>query len=206
MSSAMFWINAMGFHTWRVFNMRSSKKPFREDRKKFLLYALYAQGFPLLINIVTAIIDSGRDKISAHYPTMGEIKCFLGESKDNWHEHPSYFESAKFIYHDLFMFLGQLVNAVFLISIAKVLKRGWKNQAERLKLIGWGYKDLYQKLFSIPQGGTGKLRRKIHQSRKQRNNRHQTFRHSRSIFCIISLSQLTRLPNLIYSIRCSMGV
>ena len=132
----MFWINAMAFHTWRVFNKRGSKKPFQEDPKKFLHYALYAQGVPLLINIVTATIDSSRDKITAHYPNMGEIRCFLGESKDNKLEHPSYFESSKFIYHDLFMFLGQLVNAVFLVSIGKVLKRGWENQAELLKLTG----------------------------------------------------------------------
>ena len=134
MHSAIFWINAMGFHIWRVFNVGSSRKPFREDLKKLGFYALYAQGVPLLISIITAIIDSTRDKITLHYPNMGKLRCFLGENKM---EHPpSYFVSAKFIYNDLFMILVQLVNGFFLISIGKVLRRGWKDQAERLKLMG----------------------------------------------------------------------
>ena len=132
----MFWINAMGFHIWRMFNIGGSKKPFREDLKKFLFYALYAQGVPLLINIVTAIIDSTRDGITSHYPNMGELRCFLGEGKPQKMEHPSYFESAKFIYNDLFLVIVQLVNGFFLISIGRVLSRGFQNQADRLKLIG----------------------------------------------------------------------
>ena len=133
MHSAIFWINAMGFHIWRLFNFGSSRKPFREDLKKFLFYALYAQGVPLLINIITAIIDSTRDKITPHYPNMGEHRCFLGENKM---AHPNYFRSSKFIYNDVFLVLVQFVNGFFLISIGKVLRRGWKDQAERLKLMG----------------------------------------------------------------------
>ena len=136
MSSAIFWINVMGFHIWKLFNVGGSKKPFREDLKKFLLYALYAQGVPLLINIITAIIDSRKDGITSHYPNMGDVTCFLGEGKEQKMEHPSYFESAMFIYNDLFMFLVQMVNGAFLISIGKVLRRGWNDQAERLRLMG----------------------------------------------------------------------
>ena len=136
MPSAIFWINAMGFHIWRLFNVGGSKKPFREDMKKFLFYALYAQGVPLLINIITLIIDSSKDKITSHYPNMGAVRCFLGEDLMQKKNHPHYFESAKFIYHDLFMFIVQLVNGVFLFSIGKVLRRGWKVQAERLELMG----------------------------------------------------------------------
>ena len=137
MHSAIFWINAMGFHIWRLFTgVGGSKKPFREDLRKFLFYALYAQGTPLLINIITAIIDSSKEKITSHYPNMGGVRCFLGEDKDALAEHGSYFESAKFIYHDIFMFIVQLVNGGFLISIGKVLSRDWKLQAERLNLVG----------------------------------------------------------------------
>merc|ERR1711971_858585 len=49
-------------------------------------------------------------------------------------------------YHDLFMFIVQLVNGVFLFSIGKVLKRGWKNQAERLELMGEEKKS-FQEMF-----------------------------------------------------------
>ena len=124
----------MGFHIWRLFNVGGSKKSFREDLKKFLLYALYAQGVPLLINIITLIIDSSKDKITSHYPNMGAVRCFLGEAGYQKKNH--YFESATFIYHDLFIILVQLVNSVFLFSIGKVLRRGCKIQAERLKLMG----------------------------------------------------------------------
>ena len=140
MVRAMFWINAMGFHIWRLFNIGGSKKPFREDLKKFLFYALYAQGVPLLINVVTAIVDSSNPaKTTKHYPNMGEFRCFLGDPTGEAKEMKAeYYESAKFIYNDLFMFLIQLVNGAFLISIGIVLKRGWADQAERLKLTGWG--------------------------------------------------------------------
>ena len=126
----------MGFHIWRMFNIGGSKKPFREDLKKFLFYALYAQGVPLLINIVTAIVDSRRDKISSFYPNMGELSCSLGEGRKQKAAYPSYFVSAKFIYNDLFLFLVQIVNGVFLISIGRVLSRGFQNQADRLELMG----------------------------------------------------------------------
>ena len=126
----------MGFHIWRMFNVGGSKKPFREDLKKFLFYALYAQGVPLLINIVTAIVDSTRDKISSFHPNMGELTCSLGEGKTQKEAYPSYFVSARFIYHDLFLFLVQIVNGVFLISIGRVLSRGFQNQADRLELMG----------------------------------------------------------------------
>merc|ERR1712210_256127 len=79
-----------GFHIWRMFNVGGSKKPFREDLKKFLFYALYAQGVPLLINIVTAIVDSRRDKISSFYPNMGELTCSLGEGRTQKEAYPSY--------------------------------------------------------------------------------------------------------------------
>ena len=139
MPSAIFWINAMGFHIWRLFTgVGGSKKTFREDLRKFLFYALYAQGVPLLINVITAIIDSTSDRITPHHPNMGMLRCFLGEGKEQKMAHPSYFVSAKFIYNDLFMILVQLVNGFFLISIGKVLRRGWKDQAESLKLMGLG--------------------------------------------------------------------
>jgi hypothetical protein len=153
--SAMFWINAMGFHIWRLFNVGSSRKTRREDQKTLLFYALYAQGVPLLINIITAIIDSTRDRITPHYPNMGELRCFLGESKM---KHPNYFKSAKFIYNDIFLFLVQFVNGFFLISIGKVLRRGWNDQAERLKLMGEEKAGFQEKFFKAASNGTIVLR------------------------------------------------
>jgi len=155
---AIFWINAMGFHIWRMFNIGGSKKPFREDLKKFLFYALYAQGVPLLINIVTAIVDSTRDKISSFHPNMGELTCSLGEGRTQKVAHPSYFVSARFIYHDLFLFLVQIVNGVFLISIGRVLSRGFQNQADRLELMGEEKESFKKRFFKAANNGTIVLR------------------------------------------------
>ena len=128
----MFWINAMGFNLWKVFNFHSSKK--RESIGRFLKYCLYAQGVPLLVSIVTAIADQFRPKnektglhyVTPHFPNMGIVRCFVGEQAEDG---LTYFGSAKFIYMDLFMLLVQIANIFFLGSICKVLFKGWENQA-----------------------------------------------------------------------------
>ena len=128
----MFWINAMGFNLWKVFNFHSSKK--RESIGRFLKYCLYAQGVPLLISIVTAIVDQFRPKneetgihfVTPHFPNMGVVRCFVGE---HFEDGLTYLGSAKFIYMDLFMLLVQIANIFFLGSICNVLIKGWENQA-----------------------------------------------------------------------------
>jgi len=154
--AAIFWINAMGFHIWRLFNVGGSRKLFREDLKKFLFYALYAQGVPLLITIITAIIDSTRDgaRPRSHYPNMGEFRCFLGEGKEQKKEHPHYHESAKFIYMDLFLIIIQFVNGIFLISIGRVLSRGWQNQADMLEMRGEEMESFKQRFSKAATNGT----------------------------------------------------
>ena len=122
----MFWINAMGFNLWKVFNFPRSKN--RESITRFLKYCLYAQGVPLLISIITATADELRPnhKVTPHFPNMGVVRCFVGEHYD---EGLSYFASAKFIYMDLFILLIQIASIFFLGSIYMVLFKGWENQA-----------------------------------------------------------------------------
>ena len=157
----MFWINAMGVHVWRMFKVGGVRRTFREDLRKFGYYALYAQGAPLLINIVTAIVDSTKEereqgeglKITKHYPNMGELTCYLGENKD---PNLSYFGTSKFIYSHLFMLLVQVVNAGFMISIGMVLYKGWENQAKRLEMMGFGIQFNFLN-FHLTAGKTKKV-------------------------------------------------
>ena len=153
----MFWINAMGVHVWRMFKVGGVRRTFREDLQKFGYYALYAQGAPLLINIITAIVDSTKEerehgdglRITKHYPNMGELTCYLGENKDTT---LSYFGTSKFIYSHLFMLLVQVVNAGFMISIGMVLYKGWENQAKRLEMMGLEIQSFCFNFFTSLQG------------------------------------------------------
>ena len=128
----MFWINAMGFNLWKVFNFNRSKN--RESIGRFLKYCLYAQGVPLLISIITATADemrpthevTGFPQVTPHFPNMGVVRCFVGE---HYEDGLTYFGSAKFIYVDLFILLIQIANIFFLGSICTALFKGWKNQA-----------------------------------------------------------------------------
>ena len=125
--------------------------------QKFGYYALYAQGAPLLINIITAIVDSTKEerehgeglRITKHYPNMGELTCYLGQNKDTT---LSYFGTSKFIYSHLFMLLVQVVNAGFMISIGMVLYKGWENQAKRLEMMGFGIQSFCFNFFTSLQG------------------------------------------------------
>ena len=130
-TSAVFWCNGMGFHIWRMFNVGGSKKPFREDLKKFLMYMLCAQGVPLLISIIT-LTQRGPS------PNMGHIPSFLGsgKQKNSWENRDSYYTSPKFIFNDQFLYLAMLTNSFFCISILKVLHRSFQNQTDRLRLMG----------------------------------------------------------------------
>ena len=99
---------------------------------KFLIYALYAQGSPLLICLATGMFDSLRptmangqgSKITPHYPNMAAVKCFLGEERNT----TGYLGSAGFLYFDLFLVLAMVSNTFFMVSVCRILSRGWDNQ------------------------------------------------------------------------------
>jgi hypothetical protein len=125
---------------WRAVRGHTISKA--KQPRVFLLYGLYAQGMPLLICLITAIVDASRPlkldqiggrKITKHYSNMGQLRCFVGEQQD---QKGSYFESAQFIYCDMFMLLVQTANLFFLGSILAVLRRDWESQARVLELQG----------------------------------------------------------------------
>lgn len=68
----------------------------------FFRYFSYAQGLPLVIVMITAIVDARTREViddvtdDAYLPNMGVYDCFLGDQKRD--PKPSYFSTAKFLY------------------------------------------------------------------------------------------------------------
>ena len=59
---------------------------------------MYAQGMPLIIVVVTAIVDatgSGKAKDLIHHPNMGIYSCFLGAIRTPFHQ--NYFGRPEFL-------------------------------------------------------------------------------------------------------------
>ncbi|XP_046681532.1 G-protein coupled receptor Mth2-like [Homalodisca vitripennis] len=82
--ATFFWLNVMCFDIWWVFSglrpLRGSVK--EREHKKFIMYSLYAWGCPLIILVITLIIElvpSIPDSFIK--PEFGVIKCWFGTSK-----------------------------------------------------------------------------------------------------------------------------
>ena len=130
----------MSFNIWLKFTLMSMRSPSgKEENKKFKKYFLYAQGMPLLITVITAIVDAtaprdGNAENSLHYPNMGVYSCFLGAVKTP--EEQSYFGQPEFLYFQVFIMILQIANMIFLGITINTLLKGWKNQAQLLKESG----------------------------------------------------------------------
>ena len=123
----------MGFDIWRTFASFSVRlRTTRGQNMKFLIYALYTQGSPLLICLATGIIDSLKppradgqgSAITPHFPNMAALRCFLGELRNT----TGYLGSAGFLYFDLFLVMIMVSNTFFMGSVCRILSRGWDNQ------------------------------------------------------------------------------
>jgi len=116
--SFFFWLNAMAINIWLPFSSFRTKFDNISETKRFILCSIYAQGLPLVICAIIAIIDdSGKGKSSSElqlYPEMGVYSCFLGSQKTI--SMTSYFTSPVFLYHQSVVILVQISNLVFLVS------------------------------------------------------------------------------------------
>ena len=124
------WLNSMAINIWISFTGRLSRL---SERTKFVTSFAYAQGLPLLLCAVTAIVDhSGRglrgERLLSH-PEVGKYNCYLGSSRTS--QHRSYFTTPEFIYQQSVIILVQISNLVFLVlswlsirSAGEQIKRG----------------------------------------------------------------------------------
>ena len=134
-----FWISSMSFNIWKKFTYPSFR-PLSKERNYWIFkkYFLFAQGSPLIIGILTAIVDQFRPSQeensnfnyeSRHFPNMGLFLCFVGQGRLPGDQRTSYFSSPLFLYYGVFLLLIQLANVFFLGATIKILIEGWKNQA-----------------------------------------------------------------------------
>ena len=79
-------------------------------------YTLYAQGLPLLVVLITMAVDSKRPDSpddtfdDTSFPNMGIYSCSLGNKKTA--DPPSYFETAHFLYFQLYVILILVTNLI----------------------------------------------------------------------------------------------
>ena len=158
-----FWISAMGFKTWKIFSgskypSRRSNDDFANEKRTFMIFAIYAQGLPFVVCIITAIVDACREgrkdemglKAAPHFPNMGVLRCFVGEQED---DKTNYFASPKFLYHDMFMVFIHMINLYFYGCICVFLCKGWENQASIRRLKGFEIFFInYEVLVQVFQG------------------------------------------------------
>ena len=122
--SFFFWSNVMGFNVWQTLGCY--------QKGRFLWGALYAQGVPLLICILTAVVDSFRPQFAwdnqlhpdpqPHYHNMGSFRCFLGDPVRG-----SFPTSSTFLYFHLYILLLQIANFYFLGNLFRTIYKGWEN-------------------------------------------------------------------------------
>ena len=148
--ATFFWLNVSSFNIWRRLTRGFSRQKLCEDKKILRLvypkvnshfkfnfrFALYAHGMPLLICLLTLLVDElGGDIVKdMNKPNMGVYGCFLGYSTIG--ERPSFFETSLFLYFFLFVAIIVIANTVFLIMTLKFLKDGFGNKAKNLKSQG----------------------------------------------------------------------
>jgi len=107
------WMNAISIFFWKSL----SGMQVERGSKKVLLYStIYAQGLPLIICLVTFIVDQYRpvdvspdDPALIPYPQMGVFDCYPGHFQTN---NTLYFQTPEFIYLESVQLLMLLSNLI----------------------------------------------------------------------------------------------
>eukprot|EP00092_Neocalanus_flemingeri_P083242 GFUD01104451.1.p1 GENE.GFUD01104451.1~~GFUD01104451.1.p1 ORF type:complete len:540 (-),score=97.41 GFUD01104451.1:263-1882(-) len=153
-TSFMFWINAMAANIFLKFSSTLSSTS-DNDRAKYILYTLYAQGMPLLLCIFTALMDEfgSCDWI---LPNMGKAHCFLGApwgaslslgtSFGQWE---TFFSTPEFLYFHSVLIALQVANVLFFLRTVYYLVEHWRNAAGIIKIDNSGNFLIVIKLFFI---------------------------------------------------------
>ncbi|CAL4114088.1 unnamed protein product, partial [Meganyctiphanes norvegica] len=77
-----FWLNVMAFELWRTVRAQT---PVQHSMTKFIKYSVYAWGCPLLIAIITVIIDHLPEEYDLIIrPQLAGTHCFLEGDKERW--------------------------------------------------------------------------------------------------------------------------
>ncbi|KAB7502979.1 G-protein coupled receptor Mth2, partial [Armadillidium nasatum] len=144
--SAFFWLNVMSYDIWKTFrSIKSGRETPAGARRRFLFYSLYAWGCPLLIVMVTIIMQflpKSVDKSSLILPRIGETDCFF----------PRYDKRVFWVYLYSFISIILAVNSFFFFHLAYILVKARKFTESALGTKTQLHKEwakLYLKLFLI---------------------------------------------------------
>jgi len=138
-SAFFFWTNCMAFDVYRKFK-NMYKGQFRlgnkkkQDRFQYLCCFCYAQGVPVVMVIVTALVDSQgplEEEGREYLPNMGTYECFFGSPDITPRQ--SFFTTPEFIYYDAILLLINIANVFFFCSAMKAIRATYLNK-EQLRI------------------------------------------------------------------------
>ncbi|XP_066952174.1 uncharacterized protein [Macrobrachium rosenbergii] len=137
--AAFFWLNVMCFDIWWTLkSMRPVPETGELSRLRFKLYSLYSWGCPLVIAVVSAIIQSLPESVKVIRPNFGDAKCWFSKDVSLW----AYFYG--------FVLVLVIANIIFFCQVAyilivaqndPILQRTRQQDRERM--------GLYVKLFMV---------------------------------------------------------
>ena len=130
----LFWTNAMAFTLIKTFSNVLQSVQTSESQKKVLLSLIYAQGtkinnviayfkfciitfsgMPLILTILTFLMDQFGSKESLILPNMGRYRCMVGSE---FNPNSSFFKTSLFLYFYLIILLITMVNIICFIITA----------------------------------------------------------------------------------------
>jgi len=116
-----FWTSAMAINITHKFSNILVSSHGENQKKSLTLNILYAQGLPILITIVTALIDA-YGSCDDLLPNMGKYTCFVGAEFD-----PSkmFVETPEFIYFYLIISVIMISNLICFIITGYFLSSHW---------------------------------------------------------------------------------
>lgn len=119
-----FWMSAMAIHITRTLSNYFEERKDSNLRRTLLLNICYAQGCPLFISIITALMDNLGDPHSSTLPNMGKFRCFLGSGYDI---ETLYHQTPEFLYSYLVITIIMITNVIcFLITGASLFSHWWQ--------------------------------------------------------------------------------
>jgi len=119
-----FWMSAMTIHITRTLTNSFQERQSNHPSKTLLLNICYAQGCPLLITLLTAMMDSLGSPHYSILPNMGEFSCWLG--LENGLETP-FHRTPDFLYFYLIITIIMITNVIcFILTGASLFSHWWQ--------------------------------------------------------------------------------
>jgi len=118
-----FWTNAMAINIVQKFSNILVSTDASNEKRFLLLNTAYAQGFPFLITLITALMDNYAS-CSYILPNMGRYSCFLGSE---FNPNALFIELPEFLYFYLIIIIIMIINIFCFIFMGYFLFTHWHN-------------------------------------------------------------------------------